>query len=147
MSKDTTKDTTPTSRVFVSQTGGMWQNDIVFGGEQLEPNVTLDTPYVLWDCGIVARNVKTSIGDDGTKCEVVISQIDSNGEVSEPRKYGTFASSIASKIELRQDGDLPAIVKFEKVESSTWDTDAFVMTFVAHFEGNPPANLPSITTV
>lgn len=126
-------------------TGGMWHNDIVFGGEQLEPSVTLNTPYVLWDCGIVAKNVKTSIGDDGTKGEVVISQVDPNGEITEPKKFGTFASAIVSKIELKAPGDLPAVVQFEKVESSTWDTDAFVMTFVRPYTGDAPVELPAIT--
>lgn len=127
-------------------TGGMWQNDIVFGGEQLEPNVNMGREYVLWDCGIVARNVTTSIGDDGTKGEVVISQLHEGAEdtPSEPRKYGTFASSIVAKIDMRTPGDLPAVVKFEKVESK-FDTDAFVMTFVRTWTGDKPAIMPTIT--
>jgi hypothetical protein len=128
-------------------TGGMWHNDIVFGGEQLEPNVTIGEPYVLWDCGIVAKDVKTSIGDDGMKAEVVISQVNETGEITEPRKFGTFASAIVGKIELRQDGDLPAIVRFEKVESTQWDRDAFVMTFIARYHGTTPDDLPAIVAL
>lgn len=127
--------------------GGMWHDDIVFGGEQLEPNVTLDREYVLWNCGIVARNVQTSLGDDGVKAEVVISQVEDDDVVSAPRKFGTFASAIVGKVEKRAEGDLPAVVKFEKVKSS-YDTDAFVMTFVRRHNGiKTPGELPVITTL
>lgn len=133
---------------------GMFDNDIIYGGEQLEPSVVLDAEYVLWDAGIVARNVETSLGTDGVKCEVIISQV--QGETrsgdqtaSVPAAFGTYASSIVSKIERKQDGDLPAVVKFQKIPpKDAAKQEAFVMTFVRKWDGenNPPAAaLPALS--
>lgn len=132
----------------------MWENDIIYGGEQLEPNVHLDEQeYVLWDCAIVAENVHTSLGDDGTKVEVVISALreDPAGRdplTDPPAKYGTFASSIVGKVRQKADGDLPAVIVFSKVPSSqAAGQDAFVMTFRRPWAGDPSTMLPPITPV
>lgn len=129
----------------------MWENDIIYGGEQLEPAITLDTQeYVLWECGIVAENVVTSLGADGTKVEVIISACrdDNSGRMlsDPPAKYGTFASAIVGKVRLKEDGDLPAVIVFSKVKSSqAANQDAFVMTFVRPWEGDPASPLPPLS--
>lgn len=121
----------------------MWTNDIVYGGEQLEPSVELETPYVLWDIGVVARNVVTNLGNDGIKAEVIISQM-TGDTPSEPRKFGTFASRIVEKADQKGEGDLPAVIHFTKVESKQYESEAFVMQFVAPYVGPRPENMPAL---
>lgn len=130
----------------------MWDNDIIYGGEQLEPSVTLDQEYVLWDCAVVAENVTTSLGSDGTKVEVVISACrdDGSGRMlsDPPAKYGTFASSIVAKVRLKGEGDLPAVITFNKVPSKDDSKqDAFVMSFRRRWDGDPATPLPTISAV
>lgn len=131
----------------------MWDNDIIYGGEQLEPSVILDSQeYVLWDAAVVAENVATSLGSDGTKVEVVISAVrdDGSGRMlsDPPAKYGTFASSIVSKVRMKSDGDLPAVIVFNKVESKDISKQAaFVMTFRRRWDGDPATPLPTISAV
>lgn len=132
----------------------MWQEDIVYGGEQLEPNVHVSTTgdahhYILWDAGIVAEDVKTSLGDDGTKVEVIISALNTDGTVTEPAKYGTFASAIVGKVGKKTDGDLPAVIRFEKIDSTKYEGQAFVMTFVRRWTALPPEGyeMPTISVV
>lgn len=126
----------------------MWDNDIIYGGEQLEPNVTMDTlEYVLWDCAVVAENVQTSLGNDGTKVEVVVSAI-VDGAATEAVKLGTFATSIVGKVRQKEEGDLPAVIIFSKVPpKDASKQEALVMSFRRPWGGNRPDPLPTITVV
>jgi len=133
---------------------GMFDKDIVFGGEQLEPNVKDEQEYVLWECGIVAENVVTELGTDGVKAEVVISQVTgttgkargNHPQSTVPAKFGTFASSIVGKVRQKGDGDLPAVVKFHKVPAkNTAHNDAFVMSFVRPWTGDPAGDIPALS--
>lgn len=139
----------------------MWDNDIIYGGEQLEPSVRLTTKdrehpdgdvfeYVLWGCDVVAENVATSLGNDGTKVEVIISAVrDTERFISDPpASYGTFASSIVSKVRMKSEGDLPAVIVFRKIPpKDATKQDAFVMEFRRRWEGDPASPLPTITPV
>lgn len=119
---------------------GMWDKDIVYGGERLDENVVSDgaAEYVLLDCGIVATNVKTDLGDDGTKAEVILGLL-KDGAVTNVAKYGTFASAIIGKVMDKGEGDLPAVITFSKVPSSqAANQDAFVFTFVRPYSGTVP---------
>lgn len=127
---------------------GMFHEDIVYGGKRLDESVTQGQTYVLFDCGIVAENVETSIGDEGTKVELVLAEYGvESGAVGAPFKAGTFASAIVAKVKRKQPGDLPAVVQFETVQSKQWGNDAFVMSFVQRYTGDTPETLPVITAV
>lgn len=121
-------------------TGGMWTNDIVFGGERLDEAVQDGEVFILLDCGIVAENVKTDLGDDAVKSGLVLAKLDGNGKPVKVIAAGTFSQPIATKVKLKRDGDLPALCKTETVPASEEAfNDAKVLTFVAPYRDKPPA--------
>jgi hypothetical protein len=130
-------------------TPGMFEEDIVYGGDRLDEVVTKGDNYVLFDCGIVAENVETSLAseDGATKVELILAPYGTDHTLSGvPFKAGTFASAIVGKVKRRQDGDLPAVVKFETVQSKQFaDREAFVMTFVQRYTGAVPDSLPELS--
>lgn len=130
---------------------GMFQEDIVYGGDRLDQVVEKGALYVLFDCGVVAENVETSLqsAEGATKVELILGVFDADEKalnVGQPFiKAGTFASAIVAKVKRKAPGDLPAVVKFETVESKQWGNDAFVMTFVERYSGDAPQNLPRLS--
>lgn len=126
--------------------GGMWDKDVLYGGERLDAHVRIgDTraeaeEVLLLDITIVSDEVPTDLGN-ATKTALVIDKLSADGTKSEGKalEVNTLAQAIAEKARVKQDGDLPAVVCFFKAPSGTEGfQDATVMQFVRRWDGKIP---------
>lgn len=116
---------------------GMFEKDKVFGGKRLSGEggeFNNGDEFILWDGEIVAKDVETEIGD-ATKTKLTVSRLDSPTDKFD---VGTFATAIASKIEAKEDGDLPAVVELMQVPTDKGN-DATVIQFVRAWNPSAPA--------
>jgi hypothetical protein len=123
---------------------GMFDNDVLFGGERLDKHVTIGTDstngerVALLDAVIVSDEVPTSLGN-ATKTLLKIGKLDKDYKIIEVQDLGTLAKAIADKVRLKEDGDLPAVVSFFTTPSK-FDNDATVMQFVSKYDGKVPVS-------
>lgn len=114
---------------------GMFDKDRLYGGERLDQTFEYGDSFILWGVEVLAEPVPTEVGQ-ATKTFLTVSRLDSPGEQF---KVGTLASAIADKAREAEESDFPAIVKFEKVTSEKWGTDAAVISLVEPYDAQAAA--------
>lgn len=131
---------------------GMWDRDILYGGERLDAHVVIGESstdpnkesVLLLDIVIVSDEVPTDLGP-ATKTNLLISKISADGTKPEGDllEVNTLAQAIAEKARVKNEGDLPAVVCFFKTPSGTEGfSDATVMQFVRRWDGKVPTFTP-----
>jgi hypothetical protein len=134
---------------------GMWDRDILYGGERLDAHVNVgetrqDAEEVaLFDIVIVSDEVPTDLGN-ATKTALVICKLSADGTKTEgkPLEVNTLAQAVAEKARTKGEGDLPAVVCFFKAPAGTEGfSDATVMQFVRRWDGKVPEYTPLAETI
>lgn len=124
---------------------GMFTNDILYGGLRLDKEFRIGDlegadpgeKFILLDAHVLSTPVPTSIGD-ARKTVLRVHRLDpeTNLPAGDVFDVGTLAQAIASKVDQKEDGDLPAVVRCHMAEARSEEfSDATVMTFVSGYDG------------
>lgn len=117
--------------------GGMFKKDKEYGGTRLDEWATEGEPFILFNAGIVSRDVETSVGK-ARRTALVVAALDKDGNAILPAEtVFTLASAIADKVEDAEPTDFPSLVTTGTVASATYETDAYVLSYAGPYAGKP----------
>lgn len=111
-------------------TGGMWNNQIMFGGLRLDQEFKEKEQFILFDLsspGEVVVGEEDGIEQKADKTLLTVARLD---DPSERFEVGTLGKAIREMVDRVQDGDLPVVCYWEKVETKRALQPATVITAV-----------------
>ena len=109
---------------------GMFEKDKLFAPDgRMTDAVKENEDFILVDAEIVSESFETDLGNATMTHLSIVAIDDLEGNV---RKVSTLSSPIAEKIKGKEEGDLPAVVRWKMVETEM--NDACVLQFVRELE-------------
>lgn len=107
-------------------TGGLWNRQQMYGGLRMDSEFEQKEEFILWDMR-AAGEVDL---DDDQKAEKTILTVSRVKEPDEKFEVGTLSKAIGEMPDKITDGDLPAVVYWEEVETKRAMQPAKVLTAV-----------------
>lgn len=120
---------------------GMFDKDKVFAPDgPIKDWIETGKDFILWDAEIRAEEFETELSARQIKAgsaskhppmvHLKVSTLDAPTEI---KVVSAIGDTIGNKVREKEDGDLPAIVRTEQVDSN-YETQAFVLRFVAPYK-------------
>ena len=109
--------------------GGMWEGQVVYGGERLRDTFSAKEPFILWSLEHMGE-VPVDEGEGKrfvAKTDLTVSRFETPGDKF---RIGTLSSAIAAMVEKVTEGDLPVEAYWEEVGTSRGLNPATVLTAV-----------------
>lgn len=112
-------------------TGGLWNRQQMYGGLRLDQEFQEKEQFILW--GMTSPGeVELDEGDKAVKTLLTVSRMN---EPDEKFEVGTLSKAINEMVGQAEDGDLPAVVFWEEVETKRKMQPAKVLTAVRLWTG------------
>lgn len=118
--------TTPQDVDTSLPTGGLWGRQQMYGGLRLDQEFEQKQEFILWG---LSSPGEVELEDD-QKADKTILQVSRISEPDEKFEVGTLSKAINEMVDHVSDGDLPAVVYWEEVETKRKMQPAKVLTAV-----------------